>query len=71
MTLDIFTILCKDTHYQIDSLPRYLSTVSVEKLAIACNKYNCVSTFRHLSMVWLHALINRYPPDHYLKLLFP
>jgi hypothetical protein len=68
---DIFTLLCKVVHYQINGVPHSLSPACLEKLAIVYDKYGCVSALQHSSIVWLSRIGSDMwrSPNENLKLL--
>lgn len=51
--LEVFTLLCRIAHHQIDDLPRSIPLDLLVKFANTCDKYDCVSTVSHTSFRWL------------------
>jgi hypothetical protein len=54
----------------MEDVPRCLAPASLEKMTIACDKYDCVTAVSHSSMVWLQAGLDHYAPGDLLKLLY-
>lgn len=56
--LEVFILLCRIAHHQIDDLPKELPLDLLVKFANTCDKYGCVRTVRHTSFRWLHGDID-------------
>ena len=67
---EAFTILCNAIHYRTDQVPRKLTLVCLENIAIICDKYDCTSALTPWSAMWLHAGIKSFDAKDLNKLLF-
>ncbi|KAI4631347.1 hypothetical protein J4E83_002878 [Alternaria metachromatica] len=50
-------MICKIAHIQTSQLPVKTTAMAVSKLALACNKYNCVDGVRSWAIIWIAALL--------------
>jgi hypothetical protein len=51
-------IICKICHIQTSNLPVKLTATAFSKLALVCNKYDCVDLVRAWAMIWVAALLD-------------
>lgn len=50
-------MICKIAHFQTSQLPVKITAMAVSKLALACNKYDCVDGVRSWAIIWIAALL--------------
>lgn len=66
---EAFIVLCKTTHFYKDKEPNSPSSACLERLAITCDKYDCVRAISHSSAAWLQAAAENCTWTDYNKLL--
>lgn len=67
---EAFILLCRVLHHRSHEIPRSLTGNCLEKLAIICDKYNCISPIAFAGEVWLRAGIKSATAEDLSKLLF-
>lgn len=68
--LEVFTLLCRIAHHQIDDLPTDIPLDLLVKFATTCDKFDCVSTVSHTSFRWLKIDINDHSSVDLNRLLY-
>lgn len=66
----VFTIICRIAHHQMDNIPNTLTPKVLAKFAEICHKYDCVRSFTHSSFRWLQCDVEAYPSYELNNLLF-
>lgn len=54
------TLLCKLLHFDIADIPDRPSPQSLEYLAFACDKYNCLLTLQYCGSIWVRNWLDHY-----------
>ena len=61
-------MICKIGHMQTSQLPTTLTAMDLFKLALVCNKYDCVGVVRAWAMIWIAALLETPAAQDFEKL---
>jgi hypothetical protein len=67
--VEVMAVLCNVVHHRMEDVPRCLSVACLEKMAMAADKYDCVTALTHSSIVWLQAGLEAYVPKDWIKLV--
>ena len=62
------TMICKIGHMQTSQLPTTLTAMDLFKLALVCNKYDCVGVVRAWAIIWVAALLEMPAAQDFEKL---
>lgn len=65
---ECITMICKIGHMQTSQLPTTLTAMDLFKLALVCNKYDCVGVVRAWAIIWIAALLEMPAAQDFEKL---